>query len=189
MRKKLKTTLFVLGGFVSKVNGQKSVSMSSLLPKLQTSVTRNSVLQDLSQLGLQRQIKANPKEDVLQGMVDSQLVLLKVRRLSKNGPVVGYSLVFQSTKETWLKKKEYLDKLVMELSKYYEQSPLNSAKVLPKYCEGKEALCFKDGIAKYQSSWYWNDAVRRVKSVDILVDNQYHSVIEITDNRFEVTAD
>lgn len=163
--------------------------MASLLPKLQTSVTRNSVLQDLSQLGLQRQIKKNPKEDVLRGMVDSQLVLLKVRRLSKNGPVVGYSLVFQSTNETWLKKKEYLDKLVVELSKYYEQSPLSSVKLLPKYCEGKEALCFKDGITKYQSSWYWNDAVRRMKSVDILVDNQYHSVIEITDNRFEVTAD
>ena len=189
MRKKLKTTLFVLVGFVSKVNGQESVSMANLLPKLQTSVTRNSVLQDLSQLGLQRQIKANPKEGVLQGMVDSQLVLLKVRRLSKNGPVVGYSLVFQSTKETWLKKKEYLDKLVVELSKYYEQSPLNSAKVLPKYCEVKEDLCFKDGIAKYQSSWYWNDAVSRVKRVDILVDNQYHPVVEIADNRFEVTAD
>jgi len=78
---------------------------------------------------------------------------------------------------------------VLLLSKYYEQNPMSSVKFLPADCQGKEALCFKEGIAKYQMSWYWNDAVRRIKSVDLGVDNQYRSVLEITDNRFESKAD
>ena len=96
MRKKLNTTLFVLGGFVSKVNGQESVSMSNLLPKLQTSVTRNSVLQDLSQLGLQRQLSTRAKEDCFFGMIDSQAVVVNVRKTSKNGNVTGYESYFKT---------------------------------------------------------------------------------------------
>jgi len=189
VRKKLKTTLFVLGGFVSKVNGQESVSMSNLLPKLRTSVTRNSVLQDLSQLGLQRQLSPRAKEDCFFGMIDSQSVVLNVRKTSKNGTVTGYEIIFQDTKDAWLKKKESIDRIVLALTAYYEQGPLNTTKVLPIYCRGKEALCFQDGVAKYQNIWFWNDATRRIKSVDVQIDNQYRSVIEITDNRFEVTSD
>jgi hypothetical protein len=176
-------------GFVGLVSGQSGVSMADVLPKLQTSISRNSASQELILLGFQRQVVSKAKEDFYQGFIDSQSVLVSVRKTSKNGMVTGYSIIFQDTKETWLKKKESLDRLVALLSKYYEQNPLSSTKLLPAYCQGKEALCFKDGIAKYQMSWYWNDAVRRIKSIDVSVDNQYRSVLEITDNRFELKAD
>lgn len=188
----MKKIVFSVGvvfvGFVGVVQGQTSIAMEDVLPKLQTSISRNSASQELILFGFQRKGISKAKEDFFQGFIDSQSVLLSVRKTSKNGVVIGYSIIFQDTKETWLKKKESLDRLVVLLSKYYEQNPLHSAKLLPVYCQGKEALCFKDGIAKYQMSWYWNDAVRRIKSVDLGVDNQYRSVLEITDNRFEVKA-
>lgn len=179
----------VFVGFVGVVQGQTSIAMADVLPKLQTSISSKSASQELILLGFQRKVVSKAKEDFFLGFIDSQSVLISVRKTSKNDLVIGYSIIFQDTKETWLKKKESLDRLVVLLSKYYQQNPLNSIKLLPVYCQDNEAICFKDGIAKYQMSWSWNDAVRRIKSVDLGVDNQYRSVLEITDNRFELKAD
>jgi hypothetical protein len=186
---KLLYKVVLVVGFVGAVSGQNSISIADVLPKLQTSILRNSASQELILLRFQRQVVSKSKEEFFQGFIDSQSVLVSVRKTSKNGLVIGYCIIFQDTKETWWKKKESLDRLVLLLSKYYERDPLNSVRFLPADCKGNEALCFKDGIAKYQISWCWNDAVQRIKSVNLGVDNQYRSVLEITDNRFESKAD
>ena len=186
---KLLYKVVLVVGFVGAVSGQNSISIADVLPKLQTSILRNSASQELILLGFQRQVVSKSKEEFFQGFIDSHSVLVSVRKTSKNGLVIGYCIIFQDTKETWWKKKESLDRLVLLLSKYYERDPLNSVRFLPADCKGNEALCFKDGIAKYQTSWCWNDAVQRIKSVNLGVDNQYRSVLEITDNHFESKAD
>ena len=74
---------------------------------------------------------------------------------------------------------------MIALNRLLEQSPSNTTKTLPQYCAGKEAQCFQDGVAKYQSSWYWNNAIQRIKTVELKVNNQFETVLEITDNALE----
>jgi hypothetical protein len=40
-------------------------------------------------------------------------------------------------------------------------------------------------MAKYQSSWYWNNAVQRIKTVELKVNNNFETVLDITDNAME----
>lgn len=93
--------------------------------------------------------------------------------------------MFVGEQQTWLQKKAAFDQRLVVLNKVFEQSLSNTTKTLPQYCAGKEAQCFQDGVAKYQSGWYWNNAIQRIKTVELKVNNQFETVLEITDNALE----
>jgi hypothetical protein len=170
---------------VAGVKAQTKTSLSVLLPLLKTQTPGGEVEKRLLQQGFVLKTGGTSKEKMFQGMVDSGSVILTLRRTSKKGPVWGYRLVFLSEQQAWLQKKSDFDQRLMLLNRLLEQSPSNTTKTLPQYCSGREAQCFRDGVAKYQSSWYWNNALQRINTVELKINGNYETVLEIIDNSME----
>ncbi len=186
VKMRMKRTLFGLVGVVSVgAKAQTKTSLSALVPMLKTQTASATIEKQLLQQGFVLKTGGTGKERVFQGLVDSGGVVLTLRKTSKKGPVWGYRLVFVGEQQTWLQKKAAFDQRLAVLNKVLEQSPSNTTKTLPQYCAGKEAQCFQDGVAKYQRSWYWNNAIQRIKTVELKVNNQFETVLEITDNALE----
>lgn len=186
VKMRVKRTLFGLVGVVGVgAKAQTKTSLSALVPVLKTQTASAIIEKQLLQQGFVLKTGGTGKERVFQGLVDSGAVVLTLRKTSKKGPVWGYRLVFVGEQQTWLQKKAAFDQRLVVLNKVLEQSPSNTTKTLPQYCAGKESQCFQDGVAKYQSSWYWNNAIQRIKTVELKVNNQFETVLEITDNALE----
>ncbi len=183
---RVKRTLFGLVGVVSVgAKAQTKTSLSALVPVLKTQTASATIEKQLLQQGFVLKTGGTGKERVFQGLVDSGAVVLTLRKTSKKGPVWGYHLVFQSEQQTWLQKKADFDQRLQLLNGLLGQSPSNTTKTLPQYCAGREAQCFSDGVAKFQSSWYWNNAVQRIKTVELKVNGNFETVLDITDNVME----
>ncbi|MBM3938288.1 MAG: hypothetical protein FJ333_06490 [Sphingomonadales bacterium] len=190
MKMRVKRILFGLVGVVSVgAKAQTKTSLSALVPVLKTQTASAIIEKQLLQQGFVLKTGGTGKERVFQGLVDSGAVVLTLRKTSKKGPVWGYRLVFVGEQQTWLQKKADFDQRLAVLNMVLEQSPSNSTKTLPQWCAGKEAQCFQDGVAKYQSGWYWNNAIQRIKTVELKVNNQFETVLEITDNALETQSE
>lgn len=186
VKMRVKKTLFGLVGVMGVgAKAQTKTSLSALMPVLKTQVSSTEVEKNLLQQGFVVKAGGAGKEKTFQGWVDSGVVVLTLRKTSKKGPIWGYKLIFVTEQQTWLQKKADFDLRMIALNRLLEQSPSNTTKTLPQYCAGKEAQCFQDGVAKYQSSWYWNNAIQRIKTVELKVNNQFETVMEITDNALE----
>ncbi|NBU04443.1 MAG: hypothetical protein EBT60_09135 [Bacteroidetes bacterium] len=186
MKMRVKSTLMgTVVMMVAGVKAQTKTSLSVLLPLLKTQTPGGEVEKRLLQQGFVLKTGGTSKEKMFQGMVDSGSVILTLRKTSKKGPVWGYRLVFLSEQQAWLQKKSDFDQRLMLLNRLLEQSPSNTTKTLPQYCSGREAQCFRDGVAKYQSSWYWNNALQRIKTVELKINGNYETVLEIIDNSME----
>lgn len=182
----VKWTLLVSTGVMFKgVKAQQTCTMAKLLPLLKTQVAMADVEKGFLQNGFVLKPGAAPKERTFQGLVDNGVVVLSLRKTSKKGLVWGYHLVFQSEQQTWLQKKADFDQRLQSLNGLLGQSPSITTKTLPQYCAGREAQCFSDGLAKYQSSWYWNNAVQRIKTVELGVSGNFETVLDITDDVME----
>lgn len=186
MKMSVKWILLGLTGVMTKgaVTPNKT-SLSALVPMLKTQSASATIEKQLLQQGFVFKTGESGKERVLQGLVESGVVVLTLRKTSKKGPVWGYNLVFQSQQQTWSQKKVDFEQRLQTLNGLLGQSPSNTTKTLPQYCAGREAQCFQDGMAKYQSSWYWNNAVQRIKTVELKVNNNFETVLDITDNAME----
>jgi hypothetical protein len=183
---RVKWTLLGLTGVMLKgAEAQQTCTMAELLPLLKTQVAVADVEKGLLQKGFVLKPGVAGKERTFQGMVDNGVLVLSLRKTSKKGPVWGYHLVFQSEQQTWLQKKTDFDQRLQLLNGLLGQSPSNTTKTLPQYCAGREAQCFSDGVAKFQSSWYWNNAVQRIKTVELKVNGNFETVLDITDNVME----
>jgi hypothetical protein len=182
----VKWTLFGLCGMSVKLQAQSELTMVALMPILKTGIVASEVEKSLLQRGfVLKPGVSTAKDRLFQGHVDSGLVQLTMRKVSKKGSVWRYRVVFVSNQSTWLQKKADFEQKLLQLNSVLETNPSNTTKTLPQYCAGKEAQCFKDGISKYQSSWYWNNAVQRIKTVELKINSNYETVIEITDNAQE----
>jgi uncharacterized protein involved in tolerance to divalent cations len=84
-----------------------------------------------------------------------------------------------------MQKKMAFEQRLGSLNAILESSPANSVKTLPQYCKDREAACFRDGVARYQSSWYWNNAVQRIKTVELLISSNYELTLSVVDNVVE----
>ena len=187
MKTRVKWSLLGLAGLMVKgVEAQEASTLGELLPLLKTQVSAGEIEKNLLQQGFVLKPGVNnARERTFQGLIDSGTVILSLRKTSKKGPVWGYRLVFQSEQQTWLQKKVDFEQRLQALNGLLGQSPSNTTKTLPQYCAGREAQCFSDGMAKYQSSWYWNNAVQRIKTVELKVNNNFETVLDITDNAME----
>ena len=151
----VKWTLLGLTGVMTKgAVAQTKTSMSALVPVLKTQTASATIEKQLLQQGFVFKTGESGKERVLQGLVDSGVVVLTLRKTSK-------------------------------LNEVFEQSPSNITKTLPQYCSGREARCFRDGVAKFQSIWYWNNALQRIKTVELKINGNYETVLEINDNAMQ----
>lgn len=182
---RVKWALIGLCGMTVRVHAQQEQTLSDLLPVLKTGMLGAEIEKSLIQRGFVSKPSPSAKEKLFQGMLDNGLVQLSVRKISKKGPIWSYRLVFTSTQANWMQKKNDFDQKLLLLNEFLVQSPSNTTKTLPQYCVGKEAECFRDGVSKYQSSWYWNNAVQRVKTVELKISPNYETVLEITDNTLE----
>jgi len=182
----VKWTLLGLTGVMTKgAVAQTKTSMSALVPVLKTQTASATIEKQLLQQGFVFKTGESGKERVLQGLVDSGVVVLTLRKTSKKGPVWGYRLVFVAEQQTWLQMKAAFDQRLAELNEVFEQSPSNTTNTLPQYCSGREARCFRDGVAKFQSIWYWNNVLQRIKTVELKINGNYETVLEITDNAMQ----
>lgn len=177
--------LLGLGGMTAKVHAQQRNTMATIWPLLKTQVTSTEVEKSLLQRGFVLKVGSTPKERLFQGLVDSGMVTLSIRKVSKKGPVMGYKLVFASTAEGWQEKKKAFEQRLLALNTILEQSPANTVKTLPQYCKDRESACFRDGVARYQSSWYWNNAVQRIKTVELAINTNYELTLTVVDNELE----
>lgn len=181
--------LIGLSGMTAKVHAQSGLTLTNLMPVLKTGVSGTEVEKSLLQKGFILKSGASSKERLFQGMVDSGMVQLTVRKVSKKGQVWSYRLVFAASQSNWNQKKADFDQKLSLLNRLLAQTPSNTTKTLPQYCTGKEADCFRDGVSKYQSSWYWNNAVQRIKTVELKINANYETVVEITHNALESNFD
>ena len=85
--------LLGLGGMTAKVHAQQRNTMATIWPLLKTQVTSTEVEKSLLQRGFVLKVGSTPKERLFQGMVDSGMVTLSIRKVSKKGPVMGLSLI------------------------------------------------------------------------------------------------
>jgi hypothetical protein len=179
----VRLALIGFSGMTAKVHAQKMNTLESIWPLLKTQVASVDVEKSLLQKGFEMKVVGStPKEKLFQGYIDSGLVTLSIRKVSKKGPVWGYKLVFASGSDNWMQKKGAFEKRLLSLNAILESSPANTVKTLPQYCKDREAACFRDGIAKYQSSWYWNNAVQRIKTVELAISGNYELTVTMVDN-------
>jgi len=182
----LKLALMGLSGITAKMHAQQLNTLESILPLLKTQVASGDVEKSLLQKGFEMKVVGStPKEKLFQGYIDSGLVTLSIRKVSKKGPIWGYKLVFASESTNWMQKKMAFEQRLVSLNAILESSPANSVKTLPQYCKDREAACFRDGVAGYQSSWYWNNAVQRIKTVELLISSNYELTLSVVDNVVE----
>lgn len=128
------------------------------------------------------------KQKSFNGLLDSVPVLLTVRKTSRKGMVCGYNLSYEYSENNWSTKRVFVDQLAVSINKNNNQNPSILLKTLPQYCHGNEAQCFADGFAKYQFSWYWNNGVTRIKSMDLKVTPSFQIELTITDNNLETAS-
>ncbi len=181
----LKWALIGLSGLFTRAYSQKSVTLTEILPKLKTHVAAADIEKSLQAKGFVLKPNPSSKSRVFSGIIDSTQVELLLRKTSRKGLVWGYRIVFLENESGWVNKRKNFERQAQIMSVVLEQSPANTIKTLPQYCKDKEALCFRDGVAKFQSSWYWNNAVQRIKTIDLLVNTNFELTIEITDNELE----
>jgi hypothetical protein len=179
---------FAVWGWMGKsalTMAQPNPSLKEILPLLKTKSVGTDVEKQLLAKGFVVKGVSKGKEQTLQGLVDSGQVVITLRKTSKKGPIWGYQLTFQEGSGDWNKKKSSFEGYMRQINLAFEQSPSNTTLILPQYCLSKEAQCFKDGVAKFQSSWYWNDAVQRIKTLELKINANYETVLVITDNSLE----
>lgn len=180
--------LIGLSGITVCLQAQQGNTMATIWPLLKTQVASAEVEKLLLQRGFVITAGSTPKERLFQGMVDSGMVTLSMRKVSKKGSVMGYKLVFASTSNGWQQKKQAFEQRLVYMNSLLEQSPANTIKTLPQYCKDRESECFRDGIAVYQCSWYWNNAVQRIKTVELSIDANYELMVTVVDNVIEISG-
>lgn len=165
----------------------RNQSMGVVLPLMKTNLSIQTVEQDFVQQGFILKGPRGSKVSTMYGMIDSNEVILTVRKTGKKGKVWAYELVYQNAAMDWVKKRAYMDALANNINGINKQNPYVLLKTLPQYCHGNEAQCFADGVAKYNYHWYWNSAVARTKTMDLQITKGFQLSITLTDNVMEAT--
>lgn len=172
----------VCAGLSAQVRNQ---SMGVVLPLMKTNLSIQTVEQDFVQQGFILKGPRGSKVSTMYGMIDSNEVILTVRKTGKKGKVWAYELVYQNAAMDWVKKRAYMDALANNINGINKQNSSVLLKTLPQYCHGNEAQCFADGVAKYNYHWYWNSAVARTKTMDLQITMRFQMSITLTDNVME----
>ena len=172
----------VCAGLSAQVRNQ---SMGVVLPLMKTNLSIQTVEQDFVQQGFILKGPRGSKVSTMYGMIDSNEVILTVRKTGKKGKVWAYELVYQNAAMDWVKKRAYMDALANNINGINKQNPSVLLKTLPQYCHGNEAQCFADGVAKYNYQWYWNSAVARTKTMDLQITKGFQMSITLRDNVME----
>lgn len=166
----------------------KNQTTLDVLPMLKTNTSMESMEGLLLSAGFVNKGPNGVKQKSFNGLLDSVPVLLTVRKTSRKGVVCGYNLMYENTDNNWIKKRLFIDQLAVSINKSNKQNPSVLLKTLPQYCHGNEVQCFADGFAKYQYSWYWNNGVSRIKSMELKVTPSFQITLTITDNALEAAS-